>query len=166
MQPNESNKQESINKLIYCFKELKELLYFLNENHENVFKILYDNMDNIHIILYNSDEFINLDSIEIKGLNSYFYLSLLITQNQEIVNYFYSFNFINKMNNLIKKSNAKKFRKLILNKILLDIIKNFEGLDDYDEDTMKEEISKIKNDTIRIIDENIDIFNDLKIKIK
>ena len=37
LQPNESNKQESINKLIYCFKELKELLHFLNENHENVF---------------------------------------------------------------------------------------------------------------------------------
>ena len=167
IQLNKPNKKkESIDKLIYNFQELEEVLNFINIKKENIPKFIYDNMDNIHYILYYSEEFINLDTFEIKAeLRNYFYLSLLIDQNSEIVNYIYSFDFINRLLNLIKKNKEKKFKKIILSKIILDIIKNFEGLENYDEDTMKEEIDKIKNDSIRIIDENIGIFNDLKIKI-
>ena len=170
LQPNESNKKESLNKLIYRFEEISELLHFLNENNENIAKFIYDNMNNIHLILYKSDEVINLNSFLIKqDLSNYFYLNLLIVENQEIINYSYSFDFINffNKNNLIKTSHIKKFRKIINSKIILDLIKNYEGLDDYDEDEeTNEKLSKIKSDNINIIKENIDIFKEIELEIK
>ena len=166
LQPNKSNKKGSLNKLIYNFQELQFLLNSLKIQIKNLPKFIYDNMNNIHNILYNSEAFINLNSIEIRQeINNYFYISLLIAQNQEIVNYTYSIDFIKQMINLNQKIKEKKFRKIILCKNLLDIIKNYEALDDYDEDMM-EETDKIKEDCIKTIKENIGIFNDLKIKIK
>ena len=95
LQPNKSNKKESLNKLIYNFKELQFLLNSLKMQTKNIPKFIYDNMNNIHNILYNSEAFINLNSIEIRQeINNYFYISLLIAQNQEIVNYTYSIDFI------------------------------------------------------------------------
>ena len=163
LQPNVSNKKESLNKLIYRFEEISDLLNFLNEKNENIPKFIYDNMNNIHEILYDSDEVINLNSFQIKeNLSNYFYLNLLITQNKEIVNYSYSFDFINKLS-LIKISDLKKFKGIVINKIILDLIKNFEGLEDYDEDKQKEKIFRIKSDNIKLIKEKIDIFKEIKL---
>ena len=73
LQPNKSHKIESLNKLIYNFEELQFLLNSLKIQIKNLPKFIYDNMNNIHNILYNSEEFINLNSIEIRQeINNYF----------------------------------------------------------------------------------------------
>ena len=97
IQPNDSNKKESLNKLIYSFDELSNILKYLNEKKENIPKFIYNNINNIHEILYISNEVINLDSFSFQqNLTNYFYLSLILMYNPEIVNFTYSFEFINK----------------------------------------------------------------------
>ena len=166
IQPNESNKKESLNKLIYSFEELPKILKYLNEKKENIPKFIYNNINNIHEILYNSNEVINLDSFSFQqNLTNYFYLSLILMYNPEIVNFTYSFEFINK-NSLIRDREEKKYKKILISKINLDIIKNYEGLDDYDEDETYEELNKIKTDNINSIEENVNIFKEIKLEIK
>ena len=166
IQPNESNRKESLNKLIYSFEELPKILKYLNEKKENIPKFIYNNINNIHEILYNSNEVINLDSFSFQqNLTNYFYLSLILMYNPEIVNFTYSFEFINK-NSLIRDREEKKYKKILISKINLDIIKNYEGLDDYDEDETYEELNQIKTDNINSIEENVNIFKEIKLEIK
>ena len=152
-----------IENISFNFTQLVKILNYLNLKKDNIPKFIFFNKDIVHKILYNSEELINLNSFEIKKkLNTYFYLSLLITDNIEVVNYEYDIELIKELN----KENLKKSKlnQLLFSKILLDLIKNYEGLDEYDEDEEGEELNNIKNINNKIIEDNINIFNDLEIK--
>ena len=132
----------------------------LNANNKDIFKCIYYNKRNIHNILYNSDEIIDIDSFPINyNLSTIFYLSLLIEDHQGIINYSYKLNFIKKLNNKfqLKIVNSKTFRDIILSKIMLVFINNYRGLEEYDEENDEEILTKIERDNIERIRHTLQI---------
>ena len=146
---------------ISTFEEICKFLDYLNKNKYNILKNIYFNMENIHKIIYSEEEEIKVDSYEIKkDLNCYYYLSLLILDNFETVNYKYNFSFINDIYNTYKNE-EKKLKKIIIINIILILIKNYEGLDN-DEENNKDDIKK---ECVEIIKNNIDILKEYNINI-
>ena len=163
---NALNKEEkSLNYLLNDFQDVQNILSILNNEEINIPKFIYNNINNIHQILYNEEEVINLNFLKIKPeLNNYFYLYQLISKSLEIVNYTYSIDFIKEINSK-NINDIKKIRKLVFNLIILILIKNFEGLDEYDEEEQGEEIQKIKEENINSFKENISILKELNISL-
>ena len=85
----------------------------------------------------------------------YFYLSLLTEDNLNIINYEYSFNFIRNLNEEQIKERHKIKKKIILAKIILDLISNYEQIDNEEEFKFENELESIKNFNIEIIHNNI-----------
>ena len=98
---NQSNKEENqtydpILKLLTNYDEIKKIMN-VKENH--IYKFIYFNRRKVHKILYDEEEIINVDFEWIeKTLSSYFYLSLLIRENPNEINYTYSIDLINDLN--------------------------------------------------------------------
>jgi hypothetical protein len=143
-----------LNNLISTFEDLGKLLEFYKENNLNIPENIYFCMTNFHAILYNNEETIDIASYNIKiDLNNLFFLDLLIMENLETLNYEYSFDFIKKIHDSNKE--AKSLRKVIISKIILELLKNYEGLDEYDESEDKEKVDELRNENEKIIQDNI-----------
>ena len=148
-------------KLLNNFSEINTLL----DRNSDKFKFIYFNKANIKQILYDNEEYIILDSdIKENTLNKLFYLSLLVTDNIEIVNYKYSIDYIKQLNELNEK-NSLKLRKIIFSKIILDLINYFIGFEEYNEST-KSSIDYIKNKNIDIIKNNNNILKEFNLEGK
>ena len=119
----------------------------------NIIKLIYYNRTNIHKILYEKQLSIIIDG-NIDKISFYYYLILLIKENNNINNYIYSFEYIKKINEK-QKNNNNLFNKIIYSKIIIDLINE---LDENDE-KLKSEI--IENENLKIIEDNINIFNKL-----
>ncbi len=63
-----------------------------------------------------------------------FYLNLLINDNKAIVNYSYSIDLINEITNLQKKISDTIYKKIIISKIIIDLIYNYKQSDNYKEE--------------------------------
>ena len=89
----------------------------------NIFEYLYLNKERIHIILYNEDENITINSEMMKKFSDYYYLYFLI-RAEELLNYKYEYGFLSELK---EKVNIEKspIKKIIFSKILLCLIKNF-----------------------------------------
>ena len=89
----------------------------------NIFEYLYLNKERIHIILYNEDENITINSEMMKKFSDYYYLYFLI-RAEELLNYKYEYGFLSELK---EKVNILKspIKKIIFSKILLCLIKNF-----------------------------------------
>jgi hypothetical protein len=112
-------------------------------------------MTNFHFILYKEEETINIESYNIeKELSNLFYLNLLIMENLETLNYEYSFDFIKSIHDSNKE--AKILKKVLVSKIILELLKNYEGLDEYEENEDKEKVDELKQENEKIIKDNID----------
>lgn len=153
--------------LLSNYEEIIQILNNLSEEKKNMFMYLFFNKKKAHNILYNSDEVIDINSYNIEnGLNYYFYLNLLIKENIEIINYSYSFDFINELykidDNLSPDNNLKK---IVYSKFIIELINNFEGLDEYDEEIYDNKINEIKNNCLSIISDNIHFFKELNLDI-
>ena len=59
----------------------------------NIFEYLYLNKERIHIILYNEDENITINSEMMKKFSDYYYLYFLI-RAEELLNYKYEYGFL------------------------------------------------------------------------
>ena len=118
----------------------------------------------LHKILYDSEQMIELNdpnrNIE---LGHYFYLSLLINDNSNIINYKYSLDYIITLNNYNKSIYLLK--KIILSKIIIDLINNYEGGNTYNEKN-DEILKQVKLDNINIIKNNNNILKEFKIDLK
>ena len=147
---------DPIRKLLTNFDEIQEIL------NKNV-KYLYFNRDNIRNILYDNEEVIDLtDFVKIdKNISCYFYLDLLISENPDQVDYKYSIDFIKEINNLQKNNNDKKYQKIIISKIIIDLINYYKQTDDYNEENDDEILDRIENENEDIINKNINIFNEI-----
>ena len=151
-----------ITKLLSDFNEIKNIL---TKNDPNLLKFLYFNRNKIHKILYEFEEIIDLDGLKTSFyLYLYFYLSLLIEENPNVINYKYSINFIRNLNEEQIKENNKIIKKIILAKIIIVLISNYTQNENADEDGDKyeEELNKIKKYNDNIINNNkkvIKIFN-------
>ena len=140
------NNYDSLFKLMNIFynntkeKFVEEILKL---KEQEIFKILYFNRKDINNILEELDKYIpisiknNNDDNTTSNLYNYFYISLLLEENKYMINYFHDINLINKIDIDIKKindnNNDNKLKKIILSKIILDLIKNYRVEDIYRE---------------------------------
>ena len=69
----------------FLLKEFSEIEPFFDMN--NLTKILYFNIKNIHKILYDFDQIIHINDNMSKNLSFNYYLSLLIVADSELINY-------------------------------------------------------------------------------
>jgi len=156
-----SNKEINI-----CFNDLNtELHYFYRKA---IFKKLYEVEENINIKLNieipeniesNVDEksFVNSTSIDIYNFKykiySLFYLDLLITENSDMINYSYPYELIIKIKNSFKKNKHKSpYLKIIESKIIIDLINNFQGLDECNKNLYIIYLEDIKEENIKIFE--------------
>ena len=147
------------------YEELNRILNLKTKNKEKIFLFLYNNKDNVHDILYRSEKIINIDDYykNPKELNNIFYLSLLIKDNNDIINYSYSSNFINELNNILTNLDKDLYiKKIFYSKFIIELINNYLQLDDNEEDYDEKNI----NDIQTIISKNIKIFKELNCNIK
>ena len=147
------------------FIKLINLFKILNENNINFIKIIYNNRKRIHKFLYDSEEIIKIDSYDLKPLlYNYFYLDLLINENSEIVNYSYQYDFLINLNKYNLNNNLKQIKKLLFSKIIIELIKNFEGCEEYEEGE-ENKLSKLTKENEEIINKNIYILTDINSNI-
>ena len=143
---------QSRDKIISNFADIEKIC---KNNKEQILEILFLNKEKVKEILYDNDKNIDFEGLNIKPeLPELFYLSLLL-DNPNIVYFKYSIGFIRNLDNSIKKK--KYINKIILSKIIIKLIDNFEGLDYYYQD--KNELEEIKKRNIKIIKSNLEIFN-------
>ena len=137
-------------KLLSKYPEIEKII---KVNKPEILKFVYFNRKNIEQILYDSEEAIKINSNMVKNISNYFYLTLLINQaNQEvIINYEYSFSFIKEINEL-KSNNG--LEDIILSKSILELIRYFNGMEEY-EKINKNELNEIENNNINRIKELI-----------
>ena len=154
-------------KIISNYQELMKIIKEINENpNENIFKFIYSMKSVIHdYILYNEDKTINIDNFRLKNeFAEYYYLDLLIMDNEKIINYEYDFEFIKKYYEFIKAINKKyKLLKIVNSKILYEIINNFYWIDNYDEEINGKDIENYKEEIDKIIESNIGVFKELNL---
>ena len=166
-QQGEFLSKDSDFKLIENFEELMTIINDIKV--DNIFKFIFSFKSTIHNILYEEEETINIQNFILKKeLSEYYYLVLLIEDNEEIFNYAYNFDFIKDVHNLFKIINSKKdnsFQKIIISKILLEIVNNFCGLDDYNEDLNGKDIDIIKNEIDETIKNNLKVVEELNINV-
>ena len=155
---------DPIKNLLLDYEEIKTTL---DIKDPSIFKFLFFIRNKINFIIFNLDEIIYFDSIEVKKeLNYYFYLSLLIKEDSEIVNYLYPLNFIEEINNLQKYYKDKIYSKLILSKIIIELIKNYKESDKYEEGGKEDKILKeIYKENLTVIENNINFFQILNINM-
>jgi len=119
-------KDNLIKNLLSNYNELEDFLEYGNKNNQNIPKLIYLFKQKIEDILYIEDKLISLDSIKINivELSYLFYLSLLINEDQNIVCYSYTKDFIKRIYDSSK--NDKNFiQELIIKKIIIQLINNF-----------------------------------------
>ena len=105
-------------KIIFEVKNIKHFLY------------MYFNKTNIHRILYESEQMIEIKAEYANSISDYFYIDLLIKDDSTIINYVYSLSFIEKINDFIQEKNLV-IKNIILSKISLDFIYNYKQTDRY-----------------------------------
>ena len=141
------------------FLKVQEIIEL--KTHE-ILEFLYCNIKNVNDILYDLELEISIPSInnEVRNTSYYFYLSLLISYNLDIVNFNYNIDIIRNINR--QKCDNKKYKSLINSKIILDLVNGFKGLNDYSNEYDKE-INEIIEYNLNII-KNINI-NELNLNL-
>ena len=155
--------KDPIHKLLSDYSEIVNVLNIINNSIE-LTKFLYFNKTQVHKILYDSEQMIELNhpnrNIE---LGHYFYLCLLINDNNNIINYNYSLDYIITLNNY--DNNNFLLKKIILSKIIIDLINNYEGGNTYNE---KNDgiLKQVELDNYNILENNNNILKEYKIDLK
>ena len=122
-----------ISRLLSNFKDI-EIIILIIKNKLFLLAIFCFSINIIHNILYNYDEIIRIKYNEKnKDLAYNFYLNILINENPEVINYCYKLEYINNINNERNKI-KDKFKLIFLAKCIIDLITNFRGTDEYNED--------------------------------
>ena len=136
--------EENYNPTFKLLSNIKEIYTILEINESNVLKFLYFNRNNNNKILYDNNEniFINILGDIKSNIYLYFYLILLIEENTNVVNYTYSINLIKDLNEEQIKLKKQKIKKVIIAKIIIDLIAYY---DQSDEDNDDDESNKKKN---------------------
>ena len=85
------------------------------------------------------------------SLNFCFYLVLLINHKKDYINYIYSFDYIRQIYLVAIDKKQKLFRKLILNKIIFELINNYKGMENCKEEDELNEMLKHCNEKVENI---------------
>jgi len=149
------------------FSKFSDISKIINLNNKEVLKFLHINKKKISYILYIEDKVINIPyNNNIKYfLDYYFYLSLLLNEDINLLDYKFSLDHINNLDNYQKSiDNNYKYKKIIIAKIIVRLINYYKyiGLDKYNKDT-DIYLIKILKENMNIIKGNINIFNELNL---
>ena len=161
-----NNQQYEITKdpIFNLLKNMEEINYIRKLNLVNYF---FFSRKVINSILYNNDEIIKFETNEkIINLNNSFYLNLLINENTIILNYTYNIDYIKKLNEYKRGINNNEIlKKILLSKIILDLIKNYRETDEFDEETDNNMLQEFENENTNIIQNNINIFIEIDLHL-
>ena len=149
------------NLLLSNYIEIEEIL---NSDIKEITYILYCYRFNIHKILYEEDKNIHLNNNNYnRNLSYYFYLNLLINNEESIINYEYSIDLINDIITYQSNINDKHIlKKIIISKIITDLIDNYKNRITYNEND-EIYLDKIEKENIDIINYNINNLKELNI---
>lgn len=158
------NNNDPINKILNFlkFENIKKIIQLPDKD---IYLFLYFNRHIIHLVLYENEEFIFINENKIKELKDIFYISLLIKENDFIINYIYSINFLKKLNE-IQKIEKKGIKKIFISKIIINLIENYEKMDDLDNNNYINELDKYNNDNLKTIHDNIDLLKQFNLNEK
>ena len=153
------------NPILSLINGYEDIINILSLNNVEITKFIYFNKIKRHQILYESEELIKINENVIK-LKELFYLSLLINENSNIINYIYSLQYIIIINNYQKNSNIT-LKNILFAKIINELIFNYRQADDYEENNEIEieQLNKIEKDNKMIIANNINILQQLDINL-
>ena len=138
--------------LLSKYSEIEDIM---KEDNLELLNYFYFNRKQINEFAYNEEEVIEINSKIIKNKYiDYFYLNLLIEENTDIVNYEYNLEFIKEIDDQIKGiKNDYYLRELMMSKILLVLIRNYKGTEEYDYN--KNEIDELEKFNLERIESNI-----------
>ena len=156
--PFKLKEDDPITKLVSNFAEVE--MYLKRQNKKSKFKNLYLDIKNIYDILYEENKaiFIKYEDCY-QSLSEYYYLVKLINIKSNIlINFTYSLDFIEKINNS-NKNCLKPLRKIIIAKIILVLVQNYKGFDWYERDNQK--IKEIEQENKDIIKNNLRILEEI-----
>ena len=154
------------NKLLTSYNELEQTLDF---SDFNTFRFLLYNSKKIESILYEEQEILELDKFELnlESLHNLFYLDLLLLNNDDIINYKCSLDFIKNLNSFIKSNNNSEnlIQNIIFLKVNIDLIKSYRQIDEYNENIEENELKKMEEQVQikKMINEKL---TNLNIKLK
>lgn len=125
--------------LITNYAELQKVLNNIKDG--NKFKNLFLNVKNLFPILENEIIEVKIEDFQ-QSLSELFYLDILINIDKDKLNFSYNFKIIQKIHEENKKC-RKPLRKLIISKILLDLINNYKQLDNENENNYEKKVTII-----------------------
>jgi hypothetical protein len=165
------DKNDPTIKLLSNYDEINKILRI---NEPNILRFIYINRDNNHQILYDSEKNISLGDDFKSNIYLYFYLSLSIKAYPDFVDYKYSLNFIKNLNEEQIREKHKIKKKIIIAKIINDIIENYNQSKDNDEEDEEDEekednknnkdLKLIEETNLKIITNNIKAFEEFNLK--
>ena len=145
--------------IITNYQKLKNIFISLDINK---IKYCYFYRKYIHEIIFQEEETIFIENYN--GVSFLFYLSLLIKENPDILNYSYSIDLIKNIVNINSQQNIL-LKQLIISKIILDLIYNYYGSDNCSEEE-KNILEDIKNNNIQFIERKVtNIFNEFDLNL-
>ena len=172
--------------LLLNLSNVEDIKNNLKSNPQDILYFLYLNIDNIERILYNIDEIIYFD-FDDKNSNYFlkinqektiiekknemfflFYLSLLIKNNRNLVNFSFSFGFINKIDSINNIDESNIFKNILISKIILELIDYYKSNQILEEKINIEEknnLNKIIKDNNKIINNYINHFEIIGLEI-
>ena len=148
--------------LINDYSDIEELMKL---NDKDKFKYIYIEREKIEQILYEADEILVIcdeDNICFMEFENLFLLDLLLLKNPDILNYSFSKKLIRE---IVKTSELVKnpIVLTLFEKIILDMI-NYYRSGAYDEAKEKKELDDIEKECKKIINENLNKFEEFGIK--
>ena len=149
------DKNNIIKELLFEYEEIKTIQKL---NDPYFLKFIYINKDKVHDILYDKDVLLNIDfgnKDEIIIIPC-IYLCFLI-EDKGICNYQYSFDLINRLNEIQINENENAFKKIIIAKIIILLIYNYNQIidnEDNKDNKHKEELDDIFNFNKEIFEDN------------
>ena len=151
---SQSQKSDENNPIINLLSNFNEITSILNIYDLNCVNFLYLNSSKVNKILYDCEEIIEIKNKNEDTFIFYIILSLLIEENANVVNYSYSKNLINKLHQEQMKLKNEKIKKIIIAKIIIELISNYDNDDNYDEKN-EIDLGKIENYNNKTITDNI-----------
>ena len=151
---SQSQKSDENNPIINLLSNFNEITSILNIYDLNCVNFLYLNSSKVNKILYDCEEIIEIKNKNEDTFIFYIILSLLIEENVNVVNYSYSENLINKLHQEQMKLKNEKIKKIIIAKIIIELISNYDNDDNYDEKN-EIDLGKIENYNNKTITDNI-----------
>ena len=152
--------QNKNNEILSNYSEISSILQL---DCNDLLKFIYLNRHNINEILYNEEKYIKIEiKEENKNLAYYFQLDLLINDNQIAVNYIYPIKIIEDISNYQKSIDKNLFyKKIIIAKIIIDLIDNIKNYEGYD-NKFDEKLINFESESEDIINTNINNRKELK----